>query len=58
MKANLCSECKNYTTYEYWRYTEITCNIGHKPRFYMPRNGNPHDERAGHKRKCDDFKTK
>ena len=49
--ARMCCECEHY----YTRYN-ILCGRGHKPRFYMPRNGDPYDERSGHRRKCNDFK--
>jgi hypothetical protein len=53
MKAKPCFECINF----YPRYDKI-CDEGHKPRHYMPRNGNPYDPLAGYKRKCAEFKQK
>lgn len=58
-KASLCVECKHETTYGEWmRYDGLVCKLGHKPRFYMPKNGNPHDPRAGWRRVCEDYQRK
>lgn len=33
------------------------CSKGHRPRFYLPRNHNPHDPIMGWRRKCADFEA-
>ena len=52
IKIALCFDC----VYQNKSIIGKACTIGHNPRFYHPRNGNPHDEKSGYKRKCADFK--
>ena len=53
MKAKLCKDC------HFNKFPDNNpCVKGHHPRFYLPSNGNPYDDRAGYKRKCSDFKAK
>jgi hypothetical protein len=33
----------------------LSCGKGHKPRFYLPKIGNPYFTNWGWKRKCNDF---
>lgn len=58
MTTRYCHECEHQNTYGRWAMTGEMCKIGHKPRHYLPRNGNPYDEKAGWKRKCEDYKPK
>ena len=57
-KTKLCNKCKHHDTSRWSWFTSTMCRMGHKPRFYLPRNGNPHDPMAGYRRKCDDFERK
>lgn len=57
-KTKRCHECKHYAMYGWSDLTREPCKKLHKPRFYMPRNGNPYDPLSGYRRKCDDFEPK
>jgi hypothetical protein len=52
MKTRNCSDCAkaDHTTYK------LRCTVGHKPRFYLPREPYPHcGDDWGWKKKCADF---
>ncbi len=46
-----CSECLFHSFVS----DKLICSKGFKVKFYMPRNGNPHDDKCGFKRKCNEF---
>ena len=48
-KAKQCIECTHFEL----RWKEAECFMGHKPRFYQPRD--PLHTDWGWKRRCDDF---
>lgn len=52
MKTRSCHVCKYRNKYVIGKI----CTLGHTPRFYLPRNGNPHDDNSGYKKKCNDYK--
>ena len=54
MKMQFCDECANH---RFQKVAEVVCTLDHKPRFYMPKNDNPHDQNYGWKRRCEDFKA-
>ena len=54
MKARQCADCEHFEFK--WPYEEAECFMGHKPRFYQPRN--PNDDDWGWKRRCEDFAPK
>ena len=47
-KAKFCADCRH------WTRTGPPCALGHKPRWYMPRNDGGH---WGWKRRCEDFRV-
>lgn len=55
--ANRCEDCIHFSTdlIAGSCETDVLCEKGHRPRFYMPRNHNPYDDLAGWKRRCNDF---
>jgi hypothetical protein len=54
-----CCECKKHRFEGREEEPELKCNVGHKPRFYMPRSlmdyhAGRHDT-WGWRRECDDY---
>jgi hypothetical protein len=47
-----CEDCQHR---EFVKVSDLRCLKGHKPRFYLPRNGDPYDANWGWKRRCADF---
>ena len=56
IKTRHCSDCSKASFCE---EGELTCSIGHKPRFYKPKESYPYlsIEDWGYKRKCLEFKA-
>ncbi len=52
MKTRHCDEC---THCDMRPIGGMTCEKGHKPRFYMPRDKYPYCNNWGWKRKCADY---
>ena len=47
-----CEDCQSR---EWVGNRGLRCLLGHTPRFYAPRNGNPYADGWGWRRRCDDF---
>jgi hypothetical protein len=56
MKATHCDECKHFNDEDV--PGARVCEKNHKPRWYAPKNDNPHDLDYGYKRKCGDYEGK
>ena len=50
MKAKWCIECQHHSSAGEFD-EKMVCAKGHKPRFYMPKDGNPYSD-YGWKRRC------
>ena len=58
-KTRHCDECEHYDLVvgtNYGGKDDKHCKLGHKPRWFNPKS--PMDDDWGHKRKCEDFKSK
>lgn len=53
IKMRHCDECANHRAVI---GNELACALDHKPRWFAPKNDNPHDINYGWKRKCEDFR--
>jgi hypothetical protein len=56
MKTRHCDECQHYSIDI--NDDETPCDKEHSPRWYKPKNDNPHDPDYGYKRKCGDYLEK
>ena len=54
-QAKNCADCVHHC----WKGTDLTCQKGHKPRFYHSQLGlaKPQGKVWGWKRRCDDFQA-
>ncbi len=57
MKIKYCMECQHRFFKTNSEESLLKCGKGHKPKFYLPKNGNPYFTNWGWKRNCSDFET-
>jgi hypothetical protein len=55
IKATIVRHCEDCQHREFVEASYLRCLKGHKPLFYLPRNGDPYDASWGWKRRCADF---
>ena len=61
VKAKHCDACQHGIVEEAiliggrWKTCVLTCSLGHKPRFFKPKNAG--DYEYGWKRRCEDYKN-